>query len=147
MTCRNCGTENPPGATVCRVCGRPPGDDPSLVKPPLERAPAPTVLPTVPPRPPRTGPETSKLAIASLVGGVLCWTIAPLLGIVLALVCGHLALREIDRAPSELTGRGLAVAGLALGYVQVAVAALIVVGFCVFTAVSFVLFQSALTAG
>jgi len=55
--------------------------------------------------------RTSGLAIASLVLAVV---LGPF-GIVPAVVCGHLALRRIERDPS-LTGRGLALAGLIAGY-------------------------------
>jgi hypothetical protein len=51
------------------------------------------------------------LAVASLVLGILWlgW-----LGSALALVFGHIALRQIGREPNK--GRNLAIAGLALGY-------------------------------
>ncbi len=55
--------------------------------------------------------RTSGLAIASIVLAVV---LGPF-GIVPAVVCGHLALRRIERDPS-LTGRGLAVAGVIIGY-------------------------------
>ncbi|HUV64927.1 MAG TPA: DUF4190 domain-containing protein [Sedimentisphaerales bacterium] len=55
--------------------------------------------------------RTSGLAIASIVLAVV---LGPF-GIVPAVVCGHLALRRIERDPS-LTGRGLALAGLIAGY-------------------------------
>lgn len=55
--------------------------------------------------------RTSGLAIASIVLAVV---LGPF-GIVPAVVCGHVALRRIERDPS-LTGRGLALAGLIAGY-------------------------------
>ncbi len=53
-------------------------------------------------------------AVASLVLGILwmSW-----LGSLLAIIFGNVALTQIDRSEGEQTGRGLAVAGLVLGYV------------------------------
>jgi len=60
----------------------------------------------------QTGPvRTSGLAIASLV---LALALGPF-GILPAVVCGHIALRRIERDAS-LRGRGLALAGLIAGY-------------------------------
>jgi uncharacterized membrane-anchored protein len=89
------------------------------------------------------GPPTSTLALASLIAGVACWLFAPVAATIVAIVCGHLALREIDASGGTLQGRGLAIAGLILGYAQVAVVSLVVLGVCVFFAVTFLLVQSA----
>jgi hypothetical protein len=62
------------------------------------------------------GPQTSGLAIASLVSGILALFI---LGVVfgpLAIIFGGVALSKIRKNP-EVKGRGLAVAGLVLGIV------------------------------
>lgn len=65
-----------------------------------------------PAAPAQTQPvKTSGLAIASLV---LAVALGPF-GILPAVVCGHLALRRIERDTS-LRGRGLALAGLIAGY-------------------------------
>ena len=61
---------------------------------------------------------TSTLAIASLITGILGWTLAPLLGSIVAIVTGHMARKEIRRDPS-LGGDSLAVIGLVLGWVAV----------------------------
>jgi len=55
--------------------------------------------------------RTSGLAIASLVFSL----IGPF-GCIPAIICGHLALRKIEREPT-IQGRGLALAGLIIGYV------------------------------
>jgi hypothetical protein len=73
-----------------------------------------------PPSPPiRTGPQTSTLAIVSLVAGILTWLIVPVLGALAAIVTGHMARNEIRKSPEHLTGNGLATAGLVLGYAQI----------------------------
>lgn len=63
----------------------------------------------------------STLAIISLVCGLLGWTILPVLGAIAAVVCGHLAKREIRESNGMLSGDGMALAGLILGYVQIGI--------------------------
>jgi len=58
--------------------------------------------------------RTSGMAVASLVLGLL-WVYW--IGSLLAVVFGHVALSEIDRSQGRTIGRGMAVAGLVLGYV------------------------------
>lgn len=62
---------------------------------------------------------TSSLAIASLVSGILGWTLLPFIGTLVAIVTGHMARAEIRRRPLELEGDGLALAGLIMGWVVV----------------------------
>ena len=61
--------------------------------------------------------RTSGMAIASLVLGLvwIYWV-----GSILAVIFGHLALNETKRDP-RVGGRGMAVAGLVLGYIGLAV--------------------------
>jgi hypothetical protein len=71
--------------------------------------------------------RTSGTAIASLIFGVLAWVTLPLLGAILAVILGHIARGEIRRAPpGSIDGDGMAVAGLVLGYVHLALAALVI---------------------
>jgi hypothetical protein len=68
--------------------------------------------------------RTNGLAVASLVTGLLwMWWF----GSVVAVVFGHLALRQINASGGRQTGRGLAITGLVLGYVGILVAALALV--------------------
>ena len=68
--------------------------------------------------PPQAAPfpqaRTSGMAVASLVLGLL-WIYW--IGSLLAVVFGHVALSEIDRSQGRTIGRGMAIAGLVLGYV------------------------------
>ena len=61
-------------------------------------------------------PETSTKAIFSLICGVL-FIIVPFS--IVAIILGYIALSEIRRSPGRLKGRGLAIAGIALGFVGV----------------------------
>jgi Domain of unknown function (DUF4190) len=76
-----------------------------------------------------TGVRTSGLAIASLVTG-LCFWFCVLPGIV-AIVLGHLALESIEDSGGAKSGRGMAIAGIALGWVGLGIVALLVLGWFV----------------
>jgi hypothetical protein len=65
--------------------------------------------------------RTNGLAVASLVLGIL-WL--GFVGSILALIFGHVALYQI--IDTEQAGKGLAIAGIVLGYIGVAVLALTV---------------------
>jgi hypothetical protein len=67
--------------------------------------------------------RTSGLAVASLVLGIL-WILW--VGSVLAVIFGHVALSQIKRSYGALTGRGMAIAGLVLGYLGLATLALVI---------------------
>jgi hypothetical protein len=70
-------------------------------------------------------PKTSGLAIASLVCSAGSFIIIPF-GFIPGIICGHLALKQLTREPG-LRGRGLAKAGLILGYLAVVLCLVVVV--------------------
>ena len=76
--------------------------------------------------------QTSTLAIISLVAGILGWTVLPFLGSIAAVICGHMARKEIRLAPDRLEGDGLAIAGMVLGYLSIAMAVLVVLAIFLF---------------
>ena len=68
--------------------------------------------------------STNGLAIASMVLGILwIWWI----GSILALVFGYVAKGQIDRSAGRQGGRGMAIAGIVLGWIGVAFLALFIV--------------------
>ena len=79
-------------------------------------------------QPPPAKPN-SNLALASLILGVLGWTVLPALGSIGAIVTGHMAKNEIKNSMGALGGDGMATAGLVLGYANIAI------GVCVCLAV------------
>jgi len=95
----------------------------------LPALPAPPKPPPLPPPPVArtTTVQTSGMAITSLVMGILGWTFLPVLGSILAIVFGYAARREIRQRPDQLTGDGLAIAGLVLGWIMVGLS---IVGLC-----------------
>jgi len=74
---------------------------------------------------PPTKPN-SNMAIASLVLGILGWTLIPGLASIAAIITGHMAKNEIKGSMGQLGGDGMATAGLVLGYAGVAI------GVCIF---------------
>lgn len=72
-------------------------------------------------------PTTSGLAIASLVCGIVgivgVVTCAGLFLGIPAVVCGHLAMKQIQKSPVPIAGRGMALAGLACGYLSLLILA------------------------
>lgn len=72
--------------------------------------------------------RTSGTAVASLVLGILTWIALPFIGAILAVVLGHVARGEIRRSPpGTVDGDGMAIAGLVLGYLHLALVAMAIV--------------------
>lgn len=59
-------------------------------------------------------------SLASLIVGLV--GLCPLLSVagIAAVICGHIGLNEVNRAGGRLGGRGLAIGGLILGYIEIA---------------------------
>jgi hypothetical protein len=55
-----------------------------------------------------------------LIGGIAGWSIFPFLGSIVAIITGHLAQSEIKKSNGMVTGKGMALAGLILGYLSIA---------------------------
>jgi type IV pilus assembly protein PilA len=82
-----------------------------------------------PPAPAQTGlsgdaypsqPQTSGKATGSLIAGIAAYVILPFFSAIVAIILGHLGLSEIKKSGGRLKGDGLAITGLVLGYLQVA---------------------------
>lgn len=65
---------------------------------------------------------TSRLAVTSMVFGILGVTALPLLGSIVAVATGHAALGQIRESGGRLEGRPIAKVGLGLGYFQIVLA-------------------------
>jgi hypothetical protein len=63
----------------------------------------------------------SNMALASLILGILGWTMLPPFGSIGAIITGHMAKNEIKSSMGELGGDGMATAGLVLGYANIAI--------------------------
>jgi type IV pilus assembly protein PilA len=111
MFCQNCGTANAVNSQFCNKCGAP-----------LQaQATSPAVggMGTSGATPPHTSPQVSSgKALASLICGIFFFVFPSAIA---AIILGHISLSEIRKSAGRLTGHGMAVAGLVLGYLGVAV--------------------------
>lgn len=115
MNCPRCGRENPSGSSFCGGCGA------SLTgERPTDRE-AGVQVP----------PKTSGMAVAALILAILGFLcILPVVGVLLGLILGIMALLGIQRSGGQLQGQGLAIAaivvsGLWLMFVSILAAILI----------------------
>lgn len=77
--------------------------------------------PTAPYYPGPMPRKTNGMAIASLTLSIASWIVIPLIGAVLGVIFGHIALGQLRRSDGAEEGRGLAIAGLAVGYVHMVI--------------------------
>lgn len=68
------------------------------------------------------GSHVASTAVAGLVLGLIGWTL-PVLGGLLAVAFSHSALRRIGASQGAITGSGMAIVGLTLGYIHLALIA------------------------
>lgn len=108
--CSACGTTIEGNDRFCRVCGAA-----------VTSAPGPEGAATLPP----VGPaQTSTKAILSVILGLFMFFFPFSL---VAVILGHLSLSEIRKSAGRLTGEGLAIAGLIMGYIGVAAIPIILI--------------------
>jgi hypothetical protein len=139
MSCTRCGAALTPGAKFCPACGKAvPPEATSAIPAPGGPAPAGMAgFVPVPQQLPGAAPvgaavpipkSTNGLAIASMVLGIvwIYW-----LGSILALIFGYVAKGQIDRSEGRQGGRGMAIAGIVLGWVGIGMMVLGVIAFIV----------------
>lgn len=139
MSCTRCGGPITPSTKFCPACGKAVAPEPAsgMPAPPAEPAagmvgflPVPRELPGAAP----VGPDasipkpTNGLAVASMVLGIvwIYW-----IGSILALIFGYVAKGQIDRSQGRQGGRGMAIAGIVLGWVGIGMMALGIIAFIV----------------
>jgi hypothetical protein len=72
-----------------------------------------------PPAVPLPAPRTAPLAIVSVVLGVLSFACIPIVPVIPAIVCGHVAWSKITKSGGALRGKEIVIAGLIIGYLAV----------------------------
>jgi hypothetical protein len=122
----------------------PPPPDPGIAPPyyTLPPSPQPTYPPAYPGYPPYGSvpparypgyyagpmpPSTNGLAIASLICSIASFVVLPFVGGVLGVVLGHVALSQINQSEGREEGRGMAIAGLIIGYANLALSLIVIV--------------------
>jgi len=75
--------------------------------------------------------KTNVLAIVSLIASIAGIVIFWFIGSVVGVICGHISLNQIKRTREE--GRGLAVAGLIVGYIGIALSIIAVIAIVAWT--------------
>lgn len=121
MPCAFCNATIPAGSKFCPQCGADAAQSPHA-DPYFDPYRAPTAAPV-----PYASPagRTSGYAAASIVCGAGAWFFIPVLLAIPAIVCGHLARREIRESGGRVDGDWMAMLGLILGYAQVALGVVI----------------------
>ena len=109
--CSACGNSIAADDQFCRVCGK------HVLATPGATIPAAAMQQVGP-------PETSGKAIVSLVSGLLFFFLP---FSIVAVIFGHLSLSEIRKSAGRLKGDGLAMAGLVLGYMGLAVIPILII--------------------
>ncbi len=124
MFCRKCGMANPASGEFCTKCGAKLNSS----SPPVAAPPPATFSTHADGPPPGVYPaadtQTSGKAIASLVTGIFSIFLPAAIA---AVILGHWSLSEIKKSAGRLTGRGIAIAGLVLGYLGVVMIPLILI--------------------
>lgn len=123
MICPNCAHDNPEGRKYCRACAKQlvPG-----AAPPTARVVVAPAAPNSISAPLAANPKLNPLAVASLVCGFLALMIP--FGLA-AVVFGHVSRGQIAKSGGRENGSGIAFAGLILGYGQLAIVGVILLGF------------------
>lgn len=74
---------------------------------------------------PRTNPLAITSMVSSIVGFALAWTWVLALGVIVGVITGHIALSQI--AKTQEKGRGMALAGVIIGWIGIGIGLLIAV--------------------
>ena len=72
--------------------------------------------------------KTSGQATASLILGILSFILLGIFAAIPAIICGHIAKKEIKANPKYVIGDGQATAGLVLGYLNTVFSLIMIVG-------------------
>ncbi len=129
MFCSNCGATVPDNAGFCAQCGKsiaspssaPPSEQaPGQAPPPAATAPNPIVYAApAPAQVYAAPPQSDSTALVSLILGALSLVAFSILAGIPAIILGNNARKNIRASGGRLTGDGLAVAGIIMGWVSV----------------------------
>jgi Domain of unknown function (DUF4190) len=126
MVCAHCGHQNDDGRKYCRGCAKP--LVPKTAQTSADSLPSATPKLIVMPEPTPTTtlePKLNKMALASLLLSIFAFIVP--LGLA-AIVLGHISRVQTARSKGRQKGMATALAGLVIGYLQLTLVALVVVG-------------------
>ncbi len=72
-------------------------------------------------------PQSSTLAVISLISGIASFFIVPLLGAIAAIITGGMAKKEIRASQGRMSGSGMATAGQIMGWINIGLS---LIGIC-----------------
>jgi Domain of unknown function (DUF4190)/zinc-ribbon domain len=132
MFCSNCGANVPDTSAFCPQCGKSAAPAPSAqtaepsapqtpaqAAPPAPTSPSPVVYGQSVPQGYAALPQSDSTAMVSLILGVLSIFAFSILTGIPAIILGNNARKNIRNSGGRLTGDGLAVVGIILGWVSV----------------------------
>ena len=95
----------------------------------MAQYPPPQYPPQYPPQQqyPPPAPSTSGAAIVSLIASISAFFIFPIIGSIVGIIAGNSAKNDIRNRPYQVTGEGLAQAGIIIGWIGLGLA---VLGIC-----------------
>ena len=106
---------------------------PPASPPPASPPPAPPASQWgTPPGGPHPPGRSNPLAVISLVFGIIQFVLCPIIGGVVAIVTGHVARGRVKNSQGAEGGAGMAMAGLILGYVGIALTIIAIAGAVLF---------------
>ena len=88
---------------------------------------SPELTPGTPAQPAGPVKQTSGMAITAMVLGICGLVICPLILSIPAIVFGAIAMKDINRKPDELDGKGMAIAGFVTGIVGTALSLIFII--------------------
>lgn len=114
--CHQCGGSLADNARFCPACGALKGSQSGPIVP---------AQPTLPAA--QGAPQTESMAIVSLVLGILSLTVFHFLAGIPAIIVGRSARAKIRAYPQQLTGEGMATAGIVMGWISVVIICVVIV--------------------
>lgn len=77
-------------------------------------------------------PQTNSMALTSMILGICGLVVAWIFTAIPAVICGHIARRQIRESGGRQTGDGMAIAGLITGYLVIILTVVGVIGVIIF---------------